>query len=82
VSAIAASLSDSFQQLADNDGINSGNVVVEFSLSADGQISNAHIISASIPELAPLALQGVRNLKCNAQGQPMTLRAPFSFTTN
>jgi protein TonB len=82
VGAIAASLSDSFQQLADNDGINTGSVVVEFSLSADGQISNAHIISASIPDLAALALQGVRKLRCTGQGQPMTLRAPFSFQTN
>ncbi len=82
VGAIAASLSDSFQQLADNDGINTGSVVVEFSLSADGQISNAHIISATIPDLGALALQGVQNLRCNGQGQPMILRAPFSFQTN
>jgi protein TonB len=82
VGSIAGQLEDSFQQIADNDGLTSARVVVQFTLSATGQVSNAHIISSNAADVDALALQGVQSLRCNGQGQPVELTAPFSFKTN
>jgi protein TonB len=82
VGSIAGQLEDSFQQIADSDGLNSATVVVAFTLSASGQISGAHIVSSNAADVDALALQGVRSLRCNGQGQPVQISAPFSFKTN
>ena len=81
IGSIAGQLQDSFQQIADTDGIDSASVVVAFSVSADGVISAPHIVSSDAPDVNELALQGVLGLRCNGQGQPMELYAPFKFST-
>jgi len=81
IGSIAGQLQDSFQQIADTDGIDSATVVVEFSVSADGVISHPHIVSSSAPDVDEIALQGVLGLRCNGQGQAMELSAPFKFST-
>jgi len=82
VSTIAAQLSDSFQEIANGDGIDSASVTVEFSIGSDGQVSGAHVISSNDPDVNLLALQGIRALKCNGQGQPVEVTAPFAFSSN
>jgi protein TonB len=82
VGSIAGQLQDSFQQIADSDGLTSANVVVGFTISANGAISGAHIVSSNAADVDGLALQGVRGLHCNGQGQAVEVLAPFRFSTN
>jgi protein TonB len=82
VGSIAGELQDSFQQIADSDGLTSANVVVGFTISASGAVSGAHIVSSNAADVDGLALQGVRGLRCNGQGQAVEVLAPFRFTTN
>jgi protein TonB len=82
VASIAGRLSDSFQDIAENDGIDSASVVVEFSISADGTVSGARIVSSTDAGVNELALQGIAQLHCNGQGQAVEVRAPFHFSTN
>ncbi len=82
VGSIAGQLADSFQDIADNDSIDSASVVVEFSIGPDGHVSGAHIASSTFAGVNQLALQGVAQLHCIGQGQAVEVRAPFSFKTN
>jgi len=82
IGSIAGQLEDSFGQIADNEGLNEAHVTVAFTISPDGVISNAHIVSSDSPAVDGLALQGVQNLRCNGQGQTVTVLAPFEFTAN
>lgn len=82
VGSIAGQLQDSFQQIADSDGLNSANVVVGFTISPRGDVTGAHIVSSNAADVDALALQGVQGLKCSGQGQAVQVLAPFSFTTN
>jgi protein TonB len=82
VGTIAGDLSNSFQDIANSDGIDSASVVVEFTISPSGQISDARIVSSNAADVDSLALQGVQQLKCIGQGQTVEVRAPFSFSTN
>lgn len=82
VGSIAGQLADSFQDIADNDGIDSASVVVQFTIGPGGEISGAHIVASTFPGVNELALQGISQLHCNGQGQTVVVRAPFSFKTN
>jgi protein TonB len=81
VGSIAGQLQDGFQDIANNDGIDSATVVVGFTVSADGVISGAHIVSSSAADVDGLALQGVQGLRCEGQGQAIEILAPFKFST-
>jgi len=82
VGSIAGQLADSFQDIADSDGIDSATVVVQFTIGPGGEISGAHIVASTFPGVNELALQGIAQLHCNSQGETVTVRAPFSFRTN
>ena len=82
VGAVAGQLSDSFQDIATADGIDSASVVVQFTISPGGDISGARIVSSTAPDVDELALQGVSSLHCQGQGQTVVVRAPFHFSTN
>lgn len=82
VGAVAGQLSDSFQDIATADGIDSASVVVQFTVSPGGDISGARIVSSTVPDVDSLALQGVRALHCEGQGQTVVVSAPFHFSTN
>jgi protein TonB len=82
VGAVAGQLSDSFQDIANNDGIDSASVVVQFTISPGGEISDPRIVSSTLPDVDALALQGVRALRCEGQGQTVEVSAPFHFSTN
>ena len=82
VGAVAGQLSDSFQDIATADGIDSASVVVQFTISPGGDISDPRIVSSTVPDVDSLALQGVRALHCEGQGQTVVVSAPFHFSTN
>jgi protein TonB len=82
VGSIAGRLADSFQDIAESDSIDSATVVVRFSISADGTVSGARIVSSTDPGVNELALQGIAQLHCNGQGQAVEVSAPFHFSTN
>jgi hypothetical protein len=75
-------LSDKFGQISDETGINSAKVVVQFNISASGQVSNMTILSSTASQLNALALHGGALLNCHGQGQPVIVTAPFAFTSN
>jgi protein TonB len=75
-------LSDEFGRISEETGINSAKVVVQFNISASGQVSNMTIVSSSASQLNALALQGGALLNCHGQGQPVIVTAPFAFTSN
>ncbi len=82
VGTIAGQLSDSFQQIAEDDGISSAKVVVQFSIDPTGRVSGAHVVSSSDPGVDSLALEGIAKLRCSGQGQTVQVTAPFAFQTN
>ncbi len=82
IGSIAGQLEDSFGQIADNDGLSEAHVTVAFSISPSGVISGAHVVSSDSAAVNALALQGVQSLRCNGQGQTVTVLAPFEFTAN
>jgi len=82
IGSIAGQLEDSFGQIADNDGLSEAHVTIAFSISPSGVISGAHVVSSDSAAVNGLALQGVQSLRCNGQGQTVTVLAPFEFTAN
>jgi protein TonB len=78
---VAAKLSDQFQDIADQDNIDSARVVVQIMIAPDGSVSSAKILSSDAPDLNGLALQGVRGLSCRGQGQTVQATQPFEFKT-
>jgi protein TonB len=79
VGTVASQLQDQFGQISDTTGINSGHVTVQFTISPDGAVSNATVVSSSSPVLNGMALSGTRALSCRGQGQTVTVIAPFEF---
>ena len=83
IGSVGGQLEDSFQQIADNEGLSESHVTVEFTVSPAGVISGARIVSSDAPSLNALALQGVMNdLRCNGQSQTVNVLAPFDFVPN
>jgi periplasmic protein TonB len=63
---------------ARKDGIE-GEVLIEFSLSAAGEITNIEVKSSSNRVFNNVATSAVRQFKCNAQGREARVQVPFSF---
>ncbi|HQT63130.1 MAG: hypothetical protein B7Z75_11725 [Acidocella sp. 20-57-95] len=82
VVAVAKKLSAAFQDIADTSGVNSAEVVVQFTVGASGQVSNPSIVSSNFQGVNNLALAGVAALSCKGQGQDVQVRAPFEFEAN
>lgn len=79
VGAVAKKLGDMFDSISDNTGVNSAQVVVEFTVTASGQVTAPAVVSSSFPGVNSLALAGVAALSCHGQGQDVRVRAPFVF---
>lgn len=82
VGVVAKKLSDAFQDIADTQGVNSAQVVVQFNVDASGKVSNPAIVSSNYTGVNNLAIAGVEALSCKGQGQDVTVRAPFDFEAN
>lgn len=82
VNVVAERLSSQFDDISDQSGINSASVVVQFTVTAAGQIENPTILSSTFAGVNSLALSGVAALSCHGQGQAVVVQAPFQFQSN
>ncbi len=57
----------------------SGEVVVQFVVSATGEIKDPKIISSSNRVFNSVSLSSVRQFQCKGQGADVTVEVPFSF---
>lgn len=57
----------------------SGDVLVEFIVSADGQVRDVKAVRSSNALFSGAATRAVAKLQCTGQGRDVRVRAPFSF---
>ncbi|WP_293390051.1 energy transducer TonB [Nevskia sp.] len=57
----------------------SGNVLVEFTVSADGTVRNVTAIKSSNVLFTNTATRAVSEFRCNGQGHDVRVRVPFAF---
>jgi TonB family protein len=60
-------------------GIEHGDVLVEFTLSPEGLVSSPRIASSSNPVFEAVSLAAVASLRCRGLGRAVQVRVPFSF---
>jgi protein TonB len=63
---------------ARKDGLE-GEVLIEFTLTAAGEITNIDVKSSSNRVFNNVSVAAVRQFKCNAQGREVRVQVPFSF---
>jgi protein TonB len=66
---------------AQRDGI-TGNVVIEFTVSKDGSVSDLTVAKAADPVLNRAAENAVKQFSCVAQGEDVRVQVPFAFNLN
>jgi protein TonB len=59
--------------------IDRGGVVVEFRMSADGEISEVRELRSTHPAFTAVAFLGVYQLKCKGVGRDIRVQMPFGF---
>ncbi len=57
----------------------SGNVLVEFTVGADGTVRNVTAVRSSNPLFTTTATRAVSEFRCNGQGHDVRVRVPFDF---
>jgi protein TonB len=57
----------------------SGDVLVEFTVRASGEISDIHVARSTHTAFNAAAADAVAQLRCTGQGRPVNVRAPFAF---
>ena len=60
-------------------GVESGDVLIDLTLSSDGTISTFRIVRMTDPAFAKVALSALVDLKCKGQGRDVHLQVPFGF---
>ncbi|MDB5986526.1 MAG: periplasmic biopolymer transport protein linking inner and outer rane [Nevskia sp.] len=60
----------------------SGNVLVEFTVGAEGEVKNVSAIHSSNSLFANTATKAVAEFRCNGQGHDVRVRVPFDFRIN
>jgi TonB family protein len=63
----------------DTKGYESADVLIEFTMTADGQIPEFYVLRSTHEVFTAVALQGLAKLKCTGLGQEARFRVPFSF---
>ena len=56
-----------------------GKVVVEFTITSEGQVANARVISSSNTAFERASLLAVSRFKCDGVKREVTVRAPLNF---
>ena len=56
-----------------------GNVLIEFTVAADGSIKDIDIKSSSDRVFNNVSINAVKQFKCNAQGRDVRVTVPFAF---
>ncbi|WDD91099.1 energy transducer TonB [Burkholderia sp. FERM BP-3421] len=59
-----------------------GDVMIEFVVDAEGNITNERVAQSADPVLDRAAYNTVKRFKCVAQGQSVRVQVPFSFNLN
>jgi protein TonB len=67
-----------YPPLAQRQGIG-GEVLIEFSVGAGGEIGNITIIKSSNPLFESTVINAVGQFQCVGQGHPVRVRVPFAF---
>lgn len=57
----------------------SGNVLVEFTVGADGEVRNVTAVRSTNPLFTATATRAVAEFRCNGQGHDVRVRVPFDF---
>lgn len=57
----------------------SGDVLVEFTVTAQGTLDNVHVVGAANSLLAAAALESTHKFKCQSQGSAVRVQVPYSF---
>jgi protein TonB len=70
-----------YPQAAQENNI-TGDVLIEFTVAADGKITNERVAQSADSDLDRAAFDAVRQFKCVGQGQPVRVQVPFSFNLN
>jgi periplasmic protein TonB len=68
-----------FPREATRAGIERGEAVIQFTLTASGEVKDVHAISASNPIFARNSVRIVNSYKCQGQGRDVTVRVPFGY---
>lgn len=63
---------------ARRDGLE-GNVLIEFTVSADGSVKDVHIKHSTDRIFNAVSVNAVKQFKCNAQGRDVNVTVPFSY---
>jgi protein TonB len=61
------------------EGLDRGEAVIRFTVSANGEIKDIAAVSSSNRAFARAAITVVHDFKCNAQGRDVVFEIPFSF---
>ena len=64
---------------ASRQGIDHGEAMIQFTVSADGAIKDVRVVSASNPIFARSSLRIVDEYKCQGQGRDVLVRVPFGY---
>ncbi|MGA2551568.1 MAG: energy transducer TonB [Burkholderiaceae bacterium] len=63
-------------------GLQSGDVVVSFTVGASGATSNFSIVSSSNKLFVDAAMEAAKKLRCGGQGQDIVVQLPVHFVLN
>ena len=56
-----------------------GNVLIDFTVSANGDVKNIAVVSTPNPNFDNEVIESVRKFKCSGQGRDVQVRVPFTF---
>jgi protein TonB len=68
-----------FPREAIRQGIDKGEVLIQFTLSASGEIKDMKVLKSTHPVFARNSLRVVGEYKCQGQGKDVQVLAPFSY---
>ena len=60
-------------------GVESGEVVMEFTVTASGEVKDVHALSSSNPIFSRAANRVIPNFKCASQGHDFKVRLPLTY---
>lgn len=63
-------------------GLEEGRALIQFTLTANGEIRDVRALSASHPSFAKGAMRLVSEYKCTGQGRDVEVQVPFAFKSN
>ena len=68
-----------FPREALRQGLDRGEALIQFTLTANGEVKDIRSISSTSPIFARNSIRIVGELKCEGQGRDVTVRVPFSY---